>query len=47
MEFLKFYKGASINQLYEIKEQIGTGKFSVVYSCVEKSTNEQFALKVV
>lgn len=39
MEVLKFYKGRTINQMYDIKEQIGMGRFSVVYSCVEKSTN--------
>lgn len=39
MEHLQFYKGESAIQIYQIKEQIGIGKFSVVYHCVEKATN--------
>ena len=31
LELLKFYKGFTIQQLYEIGRKIGTGKFSVVY----------------
>lgn len=31
MELLKFYKGVTIQQQYEIGRKIGTGKFSVVY----------------
>lgn len=26
---------------------IGTGKFSIVYKCIERSTEKQYALKVV
>ena len=33
MEYLKYYKGASITQLYEMGQKIGIGKFSVVYKC--------------
>ena len=36
MEHLKYFKGASIAQLYKMSDKIGIGKFSVVYRCVEK-----------
>ena len=47
MEFLKFFKGSSINLLYEMGEKIGIGKFSIVYQCVEKATGEKYAIKVI
>ena len=33
MELLKFYRGVTVQQQYEIGRKIGTGKFSVVYEC--------------
>jgi RIO-like serine/threonine protein kinase len=33
MELLKFYKGETVHERYEIGEKIGTGKFSIVYKC--------------
>lgn len=40
MENLKYYKGSSISQMFEMGEKIGIGKFSVVYRCKEKCTGE-------
>jgi RIO-like serine/threonine protein kinase len=39
MEFLKFFKGVSVQQQYDMGEKIGTGKFSIVYACRDKKTN--------
>lgn len=33
MELLKYFKGVSAHQQYDIGEKIGTGKFSIVYAC--------------
>lgn len=33
MDHLKYYKGSSINQLYDMGDKIGIGKFSIVYKC--------------
>lgn len=40
-------KQQSITQLYTICEQLGHGKFSVVYRAIYKSTGEEFAVKIV
>ena len=32
---------------YEIREEIGKGKFSVVYNCVNRATEEEFAMKAI
>ncbi|GFE54399.1 calcium dependent kinase CDPK7 [Babesia ovis] len=37
----------SLMQLYHIREQLGYGKFSVVYRGVHKETGEEYAIKVV
>ena len=47
MDHLKFFKGSSITQLYDMEEKIGIGKFSVVYRCIEKGTGENYAIKVI
>lgn len=31
MEHMKFFKGSSINAMYELGQEIGKGKFSLVY----------------
>ena len=36
-----------MTQTYQMGEKIGVGKFSVVYSSKEKSTGEEYALKVI
>jgi len=40
-------KTRKVEEYYEFKEKIGTGKFSDVYTAVEMSTNLQWAIKVV
>lgn len=40
-------KQQNLMQLYNICEQIGHGKFSVVYRAIHKSTGEEFAVKIV
>ncbi|KYQ89677.1 GTP-binding protein [Tieghemostelium lacteum] len=40
-------KSESIHKFYDIQNQIGIGKFSVVKSAVEKSTNKQWAIKIM
>ena len=40
MEYLKFFKGSSAQQHYEMGQKIGTGKFSIVYACTEKKTDK-------
>ena len=47
MDHLKYYKGSSVSQMFDMGEKIGVGKFSVVYKCREKSTNEEYAIKVI
>lgn len=47
MELLKFYKGDSVQQRYEIGEKIGTGKFSVVYKCRSVVDHKDYALKEI
>lgn len=36
-----------MNKFYTIHDKIGKGKFSDVYKCTEKKTNEQWAVKVI
>lgn len=36
-----------IGELFEMHEIIGHGKFSVVYRATEKTTSEEFAMKVI
>ncbi len=40
MVLLKFFKGTSVQQQYDMGHKIGTGKFSVVYACTEKKTEK-------
>jgi serine/threonine protein kinase len=47
MELFKFYKGESVQKRYEIGEKIGTGKFSVVYRCVNVEEDKEYALKEI
>ena len=47
IELLKFYKGDSVQKKYDIGEKIGTGKFSVVYRCVNFEDKEEYALKEI
>lgn len=47
MSHLKIYEHDSLHSNYFTGEAIGTGKFSIVYKCVEKSTHKTFALKVI
>lgn len=47
MELLKYYKGESVQQIYEFGEKIGTGKFSIVYRCKHTKENKEYAIKVI
>lgn len=47
IELLKYYKGDSVQKMYDIGEKIGTGKFSVVYRCVNFEDKEEYALKEI
>lgn len=47
MDFLKYYKGESIQKRYDIGEKIGTGKFSVVYKSLNFSDSKEYALKEI
>ena len=47
MELLKFYKGESVQNRYEIGQKIGTGKFSLVYECVSMEDKQQYAIKEI
>ncbi|PHJ18140.1 camk protein kinase [Cystoisospora suis] len=40
-------KQQSLEQLYQVGEQLGHGKFSVVYKGIHRQTNEAFAIKVI
>lgn len=44
---LKAFKGILIEDIYKTEDKIGTGKFSIVYRSVEKSTNKKYAIKVI
>lgn len=39
--------GSHFSELYELKEEIGRGRFGTVYRCVEKMTSEERAAKIV
>ena len=49
--WLKKLKGAinfsNINDIYEIQEQIGKGKFAIVYKGKHKATNRTVAIKIL
>jgi hypothetical protein len=47
VELLKFFKGDSVQKMYDVGEKIGTGKFSVVYRCVSFEDKEEYALKEI
>lgn len=47
LEHLKIYERDSVHQNYITGESIGTGKFSIVYKCIEKATGKINALKVI
>lgn len=47
MELLKYYKGDSVQQKYDIGDKIGTGKFSVVYKCRSNIDGKEYAIKVI
>lgn len=47
MSLLKFYKGESVQQRYEIGKKIGTGKFSLVYRCRHIAEDKEYALKEI
>jgi len=38
---------AKISDLYELKEELGKGAFSIVRRCVQKSTGLEFAAKII
>ena len=33
--------------MYDLQDKIGTGKFSIVYSAIERETNQKWAIKVI
>lgn len=47
MESLSKYQKESLNLNYIIGEVIGTGKFSTVYKCINKTSKKIYALKAV
>lgn len=47
LQGLAIYQRESLNINYITTDVIGTGKFSIVYKCIEKSTGKIYALKVV
>lgn len=44
---MKFYKGESVHQKYEIGDKIGAGKFSIVYKCKHIKEGKEYALKEI
>ncbi|KAF8819238.1 calcium dependent protein kinase CDPK7, partial [Cardiosporidium cionae] len=40
-------KQQSLDHVYHVCEQIGQGKFSVVYRCIHRQTGHEYALKVI
>lgn len=36
-----------MQNLYDLGDRIGTGKFSIVYSAIEKETGHKWAIKVI
>jgi serine/threonine protein kinase len=47
MKLLHFYRGDTVQQKYEIGAKIGTGKFSVVYRCRNRTEDHSYALKEI
>lgn len=47
MNSLKIYQKDTLHSNYFTGEVIGTGKFSIVYKCIEKNTNKVYALKAI
>ena len=43
---LKMFKGVSVQKQYSILDRLGTGNFSIVYRSVEKSTGDEYAMKI-
>lgn len=45
---LNNYSGfVTVSDKYELKREIGKGRFSVVWACVDKTTNKEYAVKVI
>jgi serine/threonine protein kinase len=44
---LKEYSNNYFQSKYDVLEPIGTGKFSIVYRCRERSTSKEYALKII
>lgn len=44
---MKTFKGVSVQKLYNIMDRLGTGNFSIVYRSEEKSTGEEYAMKII
>ncbi|AFZ81416.1 protein kinase domain-containing protein [Theileria equi strain WA] len=40
-------KQQSLTNMYELREQIGQGKFSIVYRAIYKETGEEYAIKII
>ena len=47
LNVLKVFEGDSLHKNFWIEEVIGTGKFSVVYRCIDKSNEKVYALKAI
>lgn len=47
LEILKNYDRSCPFQLYELREKIGQGGFSVVYRAQDRKDKEEYALKVI
>ena len=47
MKNLKIYEHDSLHTNYFTGDVIGTGRFSIVYKCIEKATQKTYALKVI
>ena len=41
----RLFEGDTLYDLYDVHESIGTGKFSIVYRCIDKETGKTYALK--
>lgn len=47
MDCFKLYERSDPFKLYEVKDKIGTGGFSLVYRAVDRLEREEYALKVI